>query len=557
MQTLISRHRTWFLVGAGFLLFILGLGSYDLIAPDEPRFALVAREMIDSGNFLFPHRNERAYPDKPPLLFWSIAVTSIFTGEVNAWSARLPSALAALTCLFLIARWGSGGRWNNTMGISIMVILASCLQFIQQAHNAQIDMLLCVLVIGASLLGYRKLQGESVSQFSIGMLLGLAILAKGPVGYIVPAGSWAFYCLFTGKSSWKQYPFKALLWGLLPPFLWIAGLTIQVWQQGAWDYWNNLLFKQTVVRYANPWHHHKPFYYFLNTQLSSFFPWSLFLLLAVPWTKSKRIALNSKQRFAWAAYLFILIFFSLSAGKRNLYILALYPFSAYLVADYLLGISQPKLLLKSVLVFSGTVFFILGSAVMAITLGLVELDVLKTIDKPLPQVGLVVCAAVIMAGGIVGIRSAFRWKSGQIPMGLAVSIFSLSTMMYLVFSPWHNERRSSRDFTEKATAILEASSEIPTLGMVDFRSAFRFYGRHRIEELSTLAPTEGDPKLIGLPNPLEFWKLHPEGLIIIRSKHLDEFTDADKEFPQYNILVDQLISDDRFLLLAQKANSNN
>lgn len=552
MQALISRYRTFFLLGAGFLLFILGLGSYDLIAPDEPRFALVAREMIDSGNFLFPHRNERAYPDKPPLFFWSIAATSLFTGGVNAWSARLPSALAALTCLFLIARWGSGGRWNSTLGISVMVILASCLQFIQQAHNAQIDMLLCALVTGASLLGYRRLQGETVSQVGIGLLLGLAILAKGPVGYIVPAGTWAIYCLFSGKDSWKYYPYRALLWGLLPPFLWIAGLTLQVWQKGAWDYWNNLLFKQTIVRYATPWHHHKPFYYFLTTQLSAFFPWSLFLLFAVPWKKAQRASLSSKLRFAWAAYLFILVFFSLSAGKRNLYILALYPFSAYIVAQYLLTISKPNLALKSVLIFSGTLFTVLGAALIAVTSGAFELEVLQTIDKPLPAIGIITCAVFIILGGLSGIRSAFAWKRGLIPVGFAISIFSLSILMYSVFSPWHNERRSSRDFSEKVTAYLASSSEKIPLGMVDFRSAFRFYGSQKIEELSTLSPTEVDPKLIGLPNPVDFWRLNPNGIIIIRSKHLDEFTEAKIGFPQYETLLDQLISDERFLLLARK-----
>ncbi len=556
MFDLISRYRLWLILAGGFILFIYGLGSYDLIAPDEPRFALVAREMIESGNFLFPHRNERAYPDKPPLFFWSIAVSSIFTGGINAWSARLPSAIAALGCLFLIARWGSDSKWTSRLGISIMVILASCLQFIQQAHNAQIDMLLCVLVIGACLLGYKRLQGEKVSQFGIGLLLGLAILAKGPVGYIVPAGTWAVYCLFSGKNSWKHYPVAALFWGLLPPLLWITGLTIQVWQQGAWDYWNNLLFKQTVVRYANPWHHHKLFYYFLTTQLSAFFPWILFLLFAVPWKKSQRLALNSKQRFAWAAYLFILVFFSLSTGKRNLYILALYPFAAFLVADYLNRLEQPKTSLRIVCGFSGAIFVIIALALAAVSLGFVDLKELQTIDKPLPISGILICVAFMIAGGVLAIRTAFRWKSGHIPAGFAISIFSLSLLMYVVFSPWHNERRSSRAFSEQVTEIINSPHHQVVLGMVDFRSAFRLYGSQKIEELATLAPTEVDPKLLGLPNPIEFWKAHPEGLIIIRFKHLEEFAEAEIGFPKYDVLIDQLISDERFLLLKQQLDTN-
>lgn len=551
MPSWISRYKIAFLALGGYLLFLHGLGNNDLKAPDEPRFALVAREMIQTGNYLFPHRNERAYPDKPPLFFWAIAAASTVTNGVNSLSARLPSAIAALVVLILMARWATDGKWTSRKGIYVMLILASCAQIMQQAHNAQIDMLLCALVIAACLLGYKKLQGEKASELGIGFLLGLAILAKGPVGYLVPAGSWAVYCLFSGKSSWKQYPWRSLLWGLIPPLIWIAGLTVQVWQTNSWDYWNNLLFKQTVVRYANPWHHHKPFYYFLEAQLSGFFPWILILLFAVPWKKSQRQALDAKQRFAWAAYLFILVFFSLSSGKRNLYILALYPFSAYLVAEYLLGLTRAGWGLKAVVSFGGLILAVVGALAIAVGTGLFNPEVIQELNKPLPRIGIVIPSLFIMAGGIWALTFAFRWKEKQIPLGFCLSIFSLSILLYQILEPWHNERRSARSFSEQVTEILQTGDTGRTLAMVDFRSAYRFYGSQHIVELAPLEPTGEDPKLIGLPQPKDFWADHPNGVIIIRKEHLDEFVEAGQVVTNFQVLLDKMVSDEHVLLIAQ------
>lgn len=81
------------------------------------------------------------------------------------------------------------------------------------------------------------------------------------------------------------------------------------------------MFKQTVVRYLDPWHHYKPFYYFPRVFLTQFLPWTPLFLIAIPWRKASRAALTHKQRFAWAVVLFTLLFFSLSRGKRDLYIL--------------------------------------------------------------------------------------------------------------------------------------------------------------------------------------------------------------------------------------------
>ena len=83
-----------FLVIFTGFLFVFDLGNRDLWAPDEPRYAQVAREMLENKNFILPHLNGEVYPDKPPLLFWLIDLFSIPFKTVTEFSARLPSALA-------------------------------------------------------------------------------------------------------------------------------------------------------------------------------------------------------------------------------------------------------------------------------------------------------------------------------------------------------------------------------------------------------------------------------------------------------------------------------
>ena len=305
----------------GFLalfFFLWGLGGWELSAPDEPRYALVAQEMMQTGDFLFPHRNQVPYPDKPPLFFWGIAAASYFQGgEVTAFSSRLPSALAGLGCLLILGAWSSQRGKNPQMGFWTVAVLATSFRFFFQAHMAQIDMTLCLITTAATLYGFRSFEGRPVRRWFLGVLLGLGILAKGPVGYLIPAGIWALYCLFSGRTSWKFYPAKALLWGLVPPLIWLIGLGTEVAIRGEWAYFENLVFKQTLVRYVNPWHHYKPFYYFVQVFFQDFFPWSFFVVLLIPFRRELIAHLSDRQRLAWSAILFVLVFFSLSKGKRN------------------------------------------------------------------------------------------------------------------------------------------------------------------------------------------------------------------------------------------------
>ncbi|MDJ0838422.1 MAG: glycosyltransferase family 39 protein [Acidobacteriota bacterium] len=519
------------LVIAWFLF--VGLGGYDLSAPDEPRFGLVAREMMENGNWLLPHRNERPYPDKPPLFFWSIAGFSYLTGgEVTPFSSRLPSALAALGVLLLLARW-SGRR--TALALMAPLVLISVFRFFFQAHMAQIDMLLCLFTTWASILGFEAMTGGRRRVRTMGILMGLGILAKGPVAMVIPMGAMAVYALFTGKRTWRQYPWQAMLWSLLPPLVWLSGLAVEVWLRDQWDYLYNLLFKQTLVRFVNPWHHYRPPWYYLKSMLTDFLPWWPLLLAAAPWTKARRAILSDKQRFCWAVVVWVLFFFSLSKGKRNLYIVPLYPFAAWLVADYMKTAIIAGISKKMRLVWAVPPLVLILTGVALTTLSL-ELFPVKYDLSTFPMfIGASVGGSITLAG-LYALVQLFRPKPVRFLPGIIAAMLVAASFLYLTAMPWAEPSRSRRPFMETVSTILaeDTGTEEPLLAMVAYRSGFRFYGDRHIVELAPLKLDGKNPKLYGLPNLIEFQREHPHAYVILRQEFLEEYREA---YPEFNPTV--------------------
>src|SRR5258705_4514298 len=104
----VNAREGWYRLGlllvAGSALFFWRLGSHDLWPPDEPRFAMVAKEMWERGDYSVLSLNNHLYTDKPPLFFWAINGFGRILGRIDEWAARLPSAVSTLLAMLLIER---------------------------------------------------------------------------------------------------------------------------------------------------------------------------------------------------------------------------------------------------------------------------------------------------------------------------------------------------------------------------------------------------------------------------------------------------------------------
>ena len=326
-----SAPPPWALI---LLAVVLWGGEYarrGLWEPDEARYAYVAREMRETGQWLVPRRFGEYYAHKPPLMFWLINASSLLTGgEIDGISARLPSLLGAVMTLWAVSqlafKWvGAAAAWRTVF------VLCTSFLFWHEGGMGQIDSLLCGLECMALALLFRgderPSRGEQAAAY---VFMGLAILAKGPVGLIVPLGSYAAARLAAGERAalrgghWLWGPVLALSL----PAVWL----LLVWRAGApAGYFHEVLFSQTVERAGGALGHAKPPTYFLGYLPLDFLPWTVFIpaALLAAWRDGelKRVG---RRLLGWIA--FPVLFFSLIASKRNLYILLAYPALAMLVA---------------------------------------------------------------------------------------------------------------------------------------------------------------------------------------------------------------------------------
>jgi len=363
------------------LAVLLWGGEYvrrDLWAPDEVRYAYVAQEMQDTDQYAIPHRHGEYYAHKPPLMFWLISLGSKITGGINALSTRLPSLFGALLSLWatsrLALRWGGpAASWRAPL------ILMTSLLFWWKGGWGQIDSLLCGFEMLALLAlftlpisGASAPRGAVSGRFAIaGIAMGLAILAKGPVGLLVPVLAFIVGSLAAGEG--RQLKHWHWLWAI-PLALAIPGLWL-LWVQGSNPpdgYLAELLYDQNVSRAAGAYDHQNPFYFFLLSYPGEMLPWSLFLPAAI--LTAKRVGgetwQTARRLIGWA--LIILLFFSLSPSKRDLYVLLAYPAAAILI-----GISWDRI------VASARRWESWGSAAIPLIIGLASLGaVIAGLAKP-------------------------------------------------------------------------------------------------------------------------------------------------------------------------------
>ncbi|MBN8894503.1 MAG: glycosyltransferase family 39 protein [Rhodanobacter sp.] len=462
------RDARWELVVFGaFALLVLGagLGLRDPWPSDEPRFALVAQWMVEHGQWLFPHRGHELYPDKPPVFMWLQALSYYLTGHWRI-AFLLPSLLAALGALALV--YDLARRlWGHRSALLAAATLLVTIHFTYQMRNAQIDPLLLgwMTLANYGLLRHLLL-GPCWRWFAVGCFFaGVGVATKGVgvlallmlVPYLVARrGHWRHLALPTGGWRWAgglALFFVAILGWLLPMLL-IARADGD--PQHA-EYVQNILFGQTVHRYATPTGHiHSPFY-FLGIIVVDWLPLSLLLPWALPawWRRLKRRDARFLLPLGWAVL--VLLFFSLSPGKRDVYILPALPMVALALAPLLPGLLRRRGV--RIAVFALTVL-LAGTLAAASALAIHRhpawaLKIEQSLD---PRIWW-----MLLAIGVAGLAIAALTRVRRAPLGWLL----FAGVLWSVYGVWGypllNGDRSARDVMVEARAIAGPQATIGLL----------------------------------------------------------------------------------------------
>jgi len=342
------------LLGVCLFLFFFNLNRWDLWNPDEPRYAQVAREMVNGGDWILMHFNGKVYEDKPPLFFWLIALSSYLWQGFNSFSVRFPSAVfGTLTVLltFLIGR----SLYATRTGFLSSLILATGVGFAYLSTRGNIDTTLTFFTTASLFFffqWYRDRKSEQKSErkartlsiYGFYIAMALATLAKGPVGFVFPLLVSLSYLMI--QRDWKAIKRMKLLPGMLLFMAIVLSWYVPAIFKGGQTYLSETLLHHTVDRFAKGSSHIRPIYYYLYNFPIDFLPWIFFLPAAVAYGCS-RGAIEKRREFLFLFVWFIVIFlfFSLSKGKRGIYLLPLFPAVSVMVGklwdDFILTSMEP------------------------------------------------------------------------------------------------------------------------------------------------------------------------------------------------------------------------
>jgi 4-amino-4-deoxy-L-arabinose transferase-like glycosyltransferase len=324
-----------------------GLGDGPVFIANEAREGVYARAMLSSGHFVAPlvanHlENGESVPDKPPLAHWLAAAAawakaSFAAGEpvsaaqaavaFDEWTLRFPSALCACLLVVSIAILGAPLVGERAALFGAAAALTSA-QFWYQARLGRVDMpLACFTTIAALLAGRAMLEGSASLLLGAAVAAGLAVLAKGPLGVLLPALACAAFAVLR-RRSYGAAPAAALPWRAAAA---IVGVLVVPWYAAAiassgGATLRSQLFAENLDQFTGANGRMAAAFYLWPWFLDSV-PWNLVALAALPWVWKRR---EPGVVFCAAWWLVVLAFFEIAAYKRRAYLLPALPAEALL-----------------------------------------------------------------------------------------------------------------------------------------------------------------------------------------------------------------------------------
>lgn len=434
MDRLFDR-RSWFVAAVLFVLFFQ-LGAAQLFDEDEPKNAACAKEMLARGDWIVPTYNHGLRTDKPILIYW-LMIPAYHVFGVNEFAARFWSALLGAGTILIT--WRLGRKWfGETVGLTAAAVLLGCPLFIAVSRAATPESTLVFLTMIALFCHVRSLpilNGDAPPdaprnaswQWAFYLATGLGVLAKGPVGFLLPmAVVWVFETGWAVLEARRAAPDRYLGWKwwlaacaaecsplavirrigelkLIPGTLLCLAVAapwyIAVAYQTNGDWIRGFLGKHNVDRFLKPLENHRgPIYYYVVSTLAGTFPWALFVPGALAYAAARVFSAKSAatnagpvaatsaagsvseprpddSRASHAAWWFVsawagvfFLFYSLASTKLPHYVLPAFPALALLVGGFMAALVRGEAKLPAWL--WRTVFALTGVIGVGVSVGL-------------------------------------------------------------------------------------------------------------------------------------------------------------------------------------------
>jgi 4-amino-4-deoxy-L-arabinose transferase-like glycosyltransferase len=319
-----------------YVCYFSHLGAIGFVGPDEPRYAWIARNMMESGDWVTPRLYGKPWFEKPPLLYWGAGLCFKWFG-VSEGAARLPSAISALLATLALA-WLALRLYGAATARWLLVLLPTTVGMIGFSHAAATDMpfagmVTIAMVCAAVVLGLTRNENTPIlprtpwlALLLFGFFLGLAVLAKGPAAILLCGGAVFFWALFAKRwrDAFRLFHPVALASFFLTALPWYVACS-----RRNPDFFRIFIIEHNFKRYLTPeFQHIQPFWFYVPVLLVAFLPWTALLLWscalgAIHLWRRRPMQESTLFLLSWAA--FCIVFFSISQSKLPGYVLPALP----------------------------------------------------------------------------------------------------------------------------------------------------------------------------------------------------------------------------------------
>lgn len=309
-----------------------------LLGADEPRYAQVAREMLERHDWVTPTMFGKPWLEKPPLYYWGAMLSYRTAGGVHDWAARMPSVVLCTAMVFFIFVWVR--RFGPGMQLDAALITAGSAMVIGFSRGASTDMPLTATFTMAMLSWYAwHTEQRRVWLLPFYFFLALASLSKGPAAAFLAA-------VIIGAFAALRRDGRLLLRTLWPTGILVYLAVTLPWfiaiQRANPEFFRVFILEHNLARFATDLYRHKqPFWYFLPVALVGLLPWTVFVIAAVvdairDWRFSVEQPAGEEdfRTFLVLWLLLPIVFFSFSQSKLPGYILPAIPAGTLLLANF-------------------------------------------------------------------------------------------------------------------------------------------------------------------------------------------------------------------------------
>ncbi|ABV51006.1 4-amino-4-deoxy-L-arabinose transferase-like protein [Prochlorococcus marinus str. MIT 9215] len=481
----------------GIIIFILGLGTTGLVDETPPLFAAAGRAMSESSDWLTPKVNGIFRFDKPPLIYWLMGFFySLPKNEIwdsfGTLSARLPSALASLFLMLMIGDtlfcWPQKGDRQFLTPIVASLGFALSPLIIIWSRTAVSDALLTGTLGISLLLFWRRMASDKNDQcISAWVFLGLAILTKGPVAFLLATLTLTFFLLSQSDLKGMLRKINLTKGFLITSLISIPWYILELIKEGK-PFWDNFFGYHNFQRYTSVVNNHaEPFWFFLYIMILASLPFTPFLYHGI-FTALKDFLKSSKENsnITETLYLFslcwlasVLIFFSISATKLPSYWLPAIPAAAILLSNSFISLKNLNKSYLYIWIFNILILFGVSIALFFsnIWLSLINDPEMPNLASELISYGIIFKAKLFLSLLTLVAIILFSIKSRNILLYLQILLL---IGQFFLMSPIRKLADTSRQLPLRniSKLILDIREGRETLAMIGIRKpSLHYYSR--------------------------------------------------------------------------------